>query len=1084
MFAKHIRRPAVFGLCALWAAGLALAQYTTTSLSGTVVDPSGAPVSGAQITVEGVDNGLRQTGTSGDDGAFSFPALQVGRYQISVEKPGFAKYTQTGLSLSIGQPVSVQVKLQIGNISQQISVSADAELVNTESGTVGQLINNKKILDLPLDGRQPQALLFLTAGTVNTTGNYCLVNCQGGVYPGEQDGSVNGAGPRSVNFQMDGTGHNDTYINTNLPFPNPDAVAQFNVDTDNLSAQYGIGAGAVVNIITKSGTNQIHGDAFEFLRNGDLNARNFFAPTHDTLKRNQYGGAIGGPILKDKLFYFGTYQGTKIRSAAQGEVAFVPTAAQRTGDFSGSGITVTDPNTGLPFAGDRIPSNRLSAPAQNFLNYIPLPNGPDGRLTFAGANIVQNDDQYLIKINYIQGKHQISGSWFWTRFDEPPDIAIAKQNLLAADGNGNQVTVKNLALNDIYTMTPNVVFNTWFGWSSQTGGSISGSPFSFSSLGVDIAAPTPPEISMGVNGYFSINTNHDGTFNRGDYTIREDVTYQHGRNEFHFGGEAVRVSNELINTFLMSGSFTFGSSLSGNNLSDFILGDASNFNQGGGEYKNLEGVLWSLYAQDNFRVNSKLKVDFGLRWDPYFPYTEQHGRTVCYLPGTQTPSARFPNAPLGMLFPNDPNCPNGGSEPNLLNIAPRLGFAYKIGANTVLRGGGGIYFTPIANNETNGMVDTAPFSPQFNYTGVVNFANPYSTIGIPNPFPAQYASTQPQSNVQFTLPVSIYGTLQHNWHLPEIATWNINLEHQFAGSWVGRISYAGNKGTYQSTGALSFNQQNPAIYIPGQSTEANTQQRRLNPVFGSVGLLSSDNNSNYQSLRLNIEKRLNHGFTITANYTWSHMLDDESPNGSNGRTDPFDRRLDYGNSNDDVPNVFNFTSAWQIPALPVHGLTGKLINGWQVSNIISWRSGFPYSIFSNADNSLSGVGSDRTDYIGGQASLDPDRSHGQLIQEYFNTAAFVPNATGTFGNSGKNILRGPRYFNMDMAVLKNFMITERTSVQFRSEFFNLFNNVNFAIPNNYFGTTGFGQITSVLNGGQPGFPGGPRIIQFALKLLF
>ena len=266
--------------------------------------------------------------------------------------------------------------------------------------------------------------------------------------------------------------------------------------------------------------------------------------------------------------------------------------------------------------------------------------------------------------------------------------------------------------------------------------------------------------------------------------------------------------------------------------------------------------------------------------------------------------------------------------------------------------------------------------------------------------------------------------------------------------------------------------------------QANTQQRRLNPVFGSVGLFSSDNNSNYQSLRLNIEKRLNHGFTITANYAWSHMLDDQSANGANGRTDPFDRRLDYGVSNDDVPNIFNFTSAWQIPALPVHGLTGKLINGWQVSNIISWRSGFPYSIFSNVDNSLSGVSSDRADYIGGPAALDPDRSHGQLVQEYFNTAAFVPNAIGTFGSSGKNILRGPRYFNMDMAVLKNFVITERTSVQFRSEFFNLFNNVNFAIPNHYLGTTGFGQITSVLNGATPGLPGGPRIIQFALKLMF
>ncbi len=296
-----------------------LAQYTTSTLGITVVDLSGAAVSDAKLTVRNLDTGLQKTSTSNNAGTFSFTALPVGNYEASVEKPGFSKFVQTGITLTVDQPVNIPVRLQVGSVQEQVTVTGDAELVNTESGTVGQLINSKKIVDLPLDGRQPQALLFLAAGTVNETGNYCLVNCQGGVYPGEQDANVNGAGPRGVNYEMDGGGHNDTYLNANLPFPNPDAMQEFNVETDNLSAQYGIGAGAVVNMVTKSGTNDIHGDVFEFVRNGDLNGRNFFAPTQDTLKRNQYGGAVGGPILKNKLFYFGTYQGTKIRSAAQGE---------------------------------------------------------------------------------------------------------------------------------------------------------------------------------------------------------------------------------------------------------------------------------------------------------------------------------------------------------------------------------------------------------------------------------------------------------------------------------------------------------------------------------------------------------------------------------------------------------------------------------------------------------------------------------------------------------------------------------------------------------------------------------------------
>lgn len=1055
------------------------AQYTTATLSGAVTDPSGGAVSDARVAVQNLATGLQRETQSGGNGDFTFPALPVGTYQLAVEKPGFSKYVQSGITLVLNQAANVPVQLKVGDISQQVTVSSDAELVNTQTGTVGQLIDQRKIVDLPLDGRQPAALLFLSAGTVNETGNYCLVNCQGGVYPGEQDGNVSGAGPRSVNFQMDGAGHNDSYLNTNLPFPNPDAVQEFNVQTDNVSAQYGIGAGAVVNIVTKSGTNEIHGDAFEFVRNGDFNARNFFAPTQDTLKRNQYGGAVGGPILKNKLFYFGTYQGTKIRSAAQGNIAFVPTAAERTGNFAGSGVTVTDPLTGQPFPNDQIPANRLSAPAQYFLNVMPLPNGPNGQLTYPGANIVQNDDQYMIKINYLQGKNQVSGSWFWTRFYEPPDIAIGKQNILAADGNGNRVTIKNLALNDTYTFSPTLLFNTWFGWTSQTGGSLSGAPFGFPDTGIQIAAPTPPEISMSVNGFFSVNTNHLGDFDRGDYTVREDVTLQRGRHEIHLGGEAVRISNTLVNTFLMAGSYTFGNQTSGSNLSDFILGDASNFNQGGGEYKNLEGVLWSMYAQDNIRVTSKLKVEVGLRWDPYFPYTEQKGRIVCYLPGITTHSTRFPNAPLGMLFGgsnHDADCPAGGSLNDTANFGPRLGFAYDLGHHTVFRGGGGIYYSPIGNHDSNGMVDTAPFSPQYNYTGVVNFANPYATIGIPNPFPGQYASHPPAQDVPFTLPVSIYGSLQHDWHMPEMATWNLNVEHQFGQSWVARVSYAGNKGTYLASGVLGFNEQNPAIYIPGSSTEANTQQRRLNPNFGSVGLFSSDNNSHYNSLRLNLEKRFSRGFTILANYTWSRMLDDLSPNGANGRTDPFNRHFDYGVSSDDVPHVFNFSGVWDIPSAPLHGLANRLVNGWQLTAITNWRSGFPFSVFSNQDNSLSGIGSDRADYIGGAAGLGSGRSHGQLAQEYFNVAAFVPNAIGTFGNSGKNILRGPRFFETDMGLLKNFGITERVKTQFRAEFFNTFNNVNFGQPLNYLGSNGTGQITSTA--------GGPRVIQLALKLVF
>jgi hypothetical protein len=308
--------------------------------------------------------------------------------------------------------------------------------------------------------------------------------------------------------------------------------------------------------------------------------------------------------------------------------------------------------------------------------------------------------------------------------------------------------------------------------------------------------------------------------------------------------------------------------------------------------------------------------------------------------------------------------------------------------------------------------------------------------------------------------------------MPQLATWNLALEHQFAGDWVGRIAYTGNKGTHLASGALGFREVNPAIYVPGNSTKANTQQRRRYPDFGSVGLFSSDDNSHYNALRLNIEKRFGHGFSVLANYTWSKMIDDF---GSGGTTNPFSRRFDYGTSNDDIPHLFHFSAVWQIPHMALHGIGDAVLNGWALTGFSTWRSGFPFSITSGVDNSFSGVGADRADYVGGPAALDSGRPHGQMIARYFNTAVFVPNAIGTFGNSGKNILRAPRFFGNDVGLLKNNKVTEQISLQFRAEFFNLFNKVNFSGPSTNASSASFGQITSA---------GDPRILQLAMKLQF
>ena len=1048
------------------------AQFTTASLSGVVLDPAGAAVPGAKARATNVGTGLMREVVTDSTGSFLLSTLPIGSYRLTVERAGFSTYVQDGISLTVNQSASQTVTLRVGELTDRVEVFANTELVTTTSATVGQLVSSKQVVDLPLQGRTAQSLVFLSAGTVDTTDRYCGLGCHGGVYPGEQQASVNGAGPGGVNYQLDGTSHNDTYLNTNLPFPNPDSVQEFSLDSSNLTAEYGNAVGGVVNIITKSGTNQLHGTAFEFLRNGAVNSRNFFAAEHDQLKRNQFGGSVGGPILKDRLFFFGTYQGTRIRNAPEGQIAFVPTAAERLGDFSDllPGTQLTDPKTGVVIPNNQVPASSLSPIAQNMLKYIPVPNAGGRQLNYQGPKDQETENQFMPKIDWVNGRSQLSGRYYFTDFKQPP--VIEKGNLLSASGLGSAVRVQNLGVNYTMAFSPKLVSKTWFGWNQQRGGSRSSAGFGWPDLGVHIAAPTPPEISMDIGGAFSVNTNHLGDFDRGDWTIRENLTKQAGKHEMHFGGEAIRVKNHLVNTFLMAGYYAFSSNLSGDNLADFVLGRPTIFQQGGGEFKQLAGTRWGYYYQDNWRATQRLTLNLGLRWDPYWPYQETKGRVTCFVPG-QT-SARYPNAPAGLTYGGDnrdPSCPHAGSEPNLGNFAPRIGFAYRLTSDgkTSLRGGAGYYYIPIETSQFNLFVDTAPFSPQFTFNAP-DFADPYGSQGLANPFPAQYGPRVPGKDVQFTLPTSLYGVFQKSFHIPLLTTWNLTLERQLAREWVLRAAYVGNKGTFLSNGQKGLRESNPAVYVPGGSSEDNTQQRRLYTDFSTVGLVSSDSNSNYQALQLNVEKRFSHGLSVLTNYTWSKTMDDY------GWTDPFNRRFDYGPSDDDVRHNFKLSNIWEVPRISKNKALGVFTNGWVVNSLTSWRSGFPFSVYSGLDNSFSGVNRDRADFLGGTATLDMSRSHGDLIERFFDTSKFVPNAIGSFGNSGKNNLRGPHFFKTDLGVLKNFAVTEHKSVQFRTELFNVFNNVNFSAPgNNVSSQDSLGRITSAMS---------PRILQFALKFLF
>jgi Carboxypeptidase regulatory-like domain len=1076
------RLPALFLISVL--PSLVLAQYTTATLSGVITDSSGRTMPRARVTIENTGTGLIRAYTTGEDGAYLFPALPVGTYRLQVEKEGFSHYRQEGITLNVNQTATQSVSLRVGEVRQQVNVYANAEMLPAETSNISQLVDTQRIVDLPLNGRQAQSLLFLVPGTINTTLYYCGSSCQGGVYPNAQWGNISGGGPGNINYQLDGADHNDHYINSNYPFPNPDSIQEFSVQTNNMSAEYGNSAVAV-NVVTKSGDNQFHGNLFEFVRNGALNARNFFAQTADTQKRNQFGATAGGRIVRDKLFFFGSWQRTTIRTLTPTGIAFVPTAQERNGDFSDISTIIKDPATNQPFTGNQIPASRLSAPAQFFLQHIPLPNGPNGQLSFLGPSANETDQQFMPKIDYISGKHHLSGRYFYAKYSRPADLAAGKTNVLASDGNGVAVTVQTVAVNHTYIASPSLLFATWFSYDRSDGQSLSGAPFTFQDAGVNIVAPPgPPTMEgVGVNGFFFITPGHAGEFDRNNWQIREVVTANRGHHEFHFGGEIYHVGTPVQNTFQQSGFFSFGSAVTGNSLADFILGQGANFTQSGGIFFNYGGLEGSLFAQDNWRMNQKLVVNLGIRWEPYFPYTDTLNRIPCYRPGLH--SQRYPNAPTGLVYAGDPGCPAGGTEGASSQFAPRFGFAYRIRQSTVIRGGAGFYYTLPNTDQINGFSSVAPFAPVFSLTNT-SFADPYGTLGITNPFPGAFGGKSvPGPQATFSLPVRITGTFPTRYDLPTIGTWNLGIEQQLGSNWLLSLGYFGNRGYHLSSNAIGRRQLNPAIYIPGQSTAGNTQARRVDPNFSGVSLYPTDLNSRYQSFQVNLEKRLSNGFSVLANYTWSKAQDDTGP-----VVNPFDiHNFGWGNSTADLPNVFHLSAIWILPNAPVKGWVSNFINGWEITGIHSWQNGFRFTVYSGVDNSFSAVGSDRADFTGthiSQAVLG-DRSHSQMVNQYFNTSLFTVNTIGTYGNAPRNLLTNPGLFNIDTAAIKYFPVSEGMKFQFRAEFFNVLNNVNFTVPGlgsanpnesavgNIVGTGSFGKLT---------FAADPRILQFALKFIF
>lgn len=1081
------------------------------TIVGTVSDQSGAVVAGAKVTVTDPATGQSRGETTNDQGYFVVPSLKPASYDVSFSASGFGISTQKGVVLQADQSATVNATLALGKTAESVLVTAEPPQVNTTTATMSEVVEQRRVVDLPLNGRNAATLLLVVAGaTPAPASDVDQGNTK--TFPGAVTVSTNGSRQNQVSYRLDGANNNDLYTNTNQPFPFPDALQEFSVQTSNYGAKYGGNAGGVVNVVTKSGTNSLHGDVFEFVRNGEFNARNFFAPARDQLKRNQFGGTIGGPVFipklyngKDKTFFFFGYQGTRIRNVGNVQSATLPTAAERAGNFSalldanspanpfsGRSIQLRDRNGAL-LPGNIIPSSLFDPAAVNLLKYIPVPTSPTGSIFFSQP-IAQNFKEFLTRGDHSFSEHdRLSLRYFYDQFDNQG--FIDRTNILSYQ-NYTTIISQNALISETHIFGAGAVndFRASFSRETSVRGPANGS-LSLTDLGVNIYQPSTGKTIEGINvtGYFNPSQTDPASFIRNQYGLSDDFNLVRGRHTISFGGSVSRAQVLLRNQFRTSGSFSFTSDGTGDALASFMQGYVRTLTQGFGEFKDNLINTYGLYVQDDFHVSRKLTVNFGLRYDPFFPWMEQKNRIEQFTPENYFKNVKsqvYVNAPAGLLFPGDPGVPRWGASASLNNISPRLGFAYDLTGDgkTSIRGGAGSFYdaiqSGIANNRT---VDLTPFSPQLMRTSPPGtFSNPY--VGLVNPFPAQFP---PPRTAAFDPPVAVvtYDPANGGKQLtPTVYNWNVSLERQLSSAWLLRVAYVGSRSTHLQESV----ELNPAVYGPG-ATASNTDARRAFKGYGSISQASQDINSIYHSAQVTVQKRLSHGISLLANYTWAKSLDDLPAGMAISTIDqasysavpwsfPGRHQNDYGPSEFDRTHRFILSYVWDLPKLTGHSAWLRYTaGGWQWTGIFTAQNGAPFTIRAGSDVSLTGLGSDRASFRG---TVDPYGGSACKIApcvNFLNPAAFTVASAGGFGNVGKGSVRGPNYFNVDSGLFKEFPIKgEAVRFQFRAEFFNVFNRANFRIPTNDAATLNF----NAANFGGATQAQDPRIGQLALKLLF
>jgi hypothetical protein len=1020
------------------------AQTTTGTILGVVKDSTGAVVPGAQVTVTNVNTNFSRSATTNGEGEYSLALLPLGAYRVEATAQGFKGFVQNGVALEVGRNARVDPVLQVGSFEDNLVITSDAPLVETGNASLGRTVTQEEVANLPLVNRDAYQLLRLTAG-VDRSEDTAVFGYRG------QATIINGspdAGQGSVNYYLDGGSNISGLRNTGNAIPNPDAIQEFRVLTNSFSAEYGRFGGGAVDVITKSGTNALHGSAFEFNRDDRFNAKRWTpgaSALADPLKRNQYGATLGGPVQKDKTFFFVSYSGLRNDTTVFKNTAVVPTDLERAGNFSQSAKIPKDPVTGQPFPGNIIPASRFDPTAKRILDqYVPTANLPGGFFETEAPSPI-NTDEVQIKLDHtIGGSHQLTASYFFSRRDEDAPLL---GNLPWVD-QATSSRQHNLNLSDNWVVNNSTINTLRLTYVRFFGSRLNNPPTTIADLGSKFNAQGPPSLpQIGVSGYFTLGSAIFGpTAGSNLYMLRDVVSLARGRHSLKIGGEASlekMIHDTTLNNY---GVFSFDGSKTGNALADFLLGTPRTMNQDAPITKTDNVWYFSGFLQDDFHVRQRVTLNFGLRYDLQLPPTDPRNRKLTFVPGAQ--SQLVPTAPPGILFAGDPGIPRGIINTDTNNISPRVGVAWDPAGDgrTAVRAGFGIFYGSVSGNEWNQTADNQPFTVRQQFNNPYTLTDPYRNLpGSASPYPYTFDPSAPR----FLYPSAIYGP-SVDFVMPYTYQGNVSVQREIFKSLSVNVAYVGSFGRkYPLSPDINY-----PVYGPG-ATAQNVDLRR--PIdtgkLSRINLIQSIAGTDYNGLQTTVERRGRH-FTAKAFYSFGKALEDaslgESTVQGSGATTPAqdstNLKAERARSSTDRRHNFVGSVIWKMDYFGNSSpFVRAVFNNWTVSAIAYLRSGTGVTISTGVDTNLDGVNNDRANVVG-DWTINGNRSRSQQIDQWFNTAAFAAPATGTDGNSQRNLVDGPGFKSVDMGLFRDFPIVGRSVLQFRLEATNAFNMVNLSNP--------------------------------------